>query len=859
MAFKKSNKKIAVAANPVELFRSLPRREYPTEMPHQRAILEAYVAQSTDKSDVALQLPTGSGKTLVGLLIAEWRRRKFEERVVYLCPTRQLVHQTVKQADEKYGLDVLSFTGSKRNYLPVEVAQYRTGKQVAITTYSSLFNTNPFFDDADTIILDDAHAAENYIASMWSLEIDPKADPHKALHAALASTLKPHLSMLDHSRLTGNWKTASDAVWIDKLPTPILAEIKDELVAILEVHTAGTDLEYAWSLLKESFQACHIYIGSRSILIRPLLPPTWSHAAFEDAQHRIYMSATLGEGGDLERLTGRENIFRMPVPEGFELQGVGRRFFMFPGMSIPPDRCEELRLKLIKEAGRSVVLAPSQITCDSIADQVANKLGYVVFSATDIEESKTDFTEKDNAVAVMAGRYDGIDFPREECRLLCVDGLPRAMNLQERFMMSKMGAAILFNERIQTRVLQAVGRCTRALQDFSAVYITGAEIQDYLADKKRWPYFYPELQSELRFGVDQSIGASEDDFIENFKVFLENGAEWANLNDEIVSNSKSLERSSFPAMDELTDAVKSEVRYQKAMWHADYVQALAEAKNILGKLKSPKLQGYRALWHYLAGSAAFLAANAGEVQMSKAAREQFGKAKKATNMLPWLVRLARFEKEEPEEEGVDHDLSDQVERMEAFLCGLGTTHEGAFVELEKDILEGLADPHTFEQAHRKLGLLLGFDAGKEESDASPDPWWIGKVSCLVFEDHAGAKATSELGADKARQAAGHPKWMKENVPSVADLEIISVLVSPVQKAGKGALPHLKTVYLWPLDKFRQWATDALGIVRELRATLSGPGDMVWRAQANEKLEVNSLSMTKIKSNLKDSVASDILS
>lgn len=161
MAFKKSNQKIAVAANPVELFRSLQRREYPTEMPHQRAILEAYMAQATDKSDVALQLPTGSGKTLVGLLIAEWRRRKFEERVVYLCPTRQLVHQTAKQADENYGLDVLSFTGQIRNYPPADVAQYKTGKQVAITTYSSLFNTNPFFDDADTIIIDDAHAAEN--------------------------------------------------------------------------------------------------------------------------------------------------------------------------------------------------------------------------------------------------------------------------------------------------------------------------------------------------------------------------------------------------------------------------------------------------------------------------------------------------------------------------------------------------------------------------------------------------------------------------------------------------------------------------------------------------------------------------
>jgi hypothetical protein len=40
-------------------------------------------------------LPTGSGKTLVGLLIGEWLRRKNKERVVFLCPTRQLVNQVI--------------------------------------------------------------------------------------------------------------------------------------------------------------------------------------------------------------------------------------------------------------------------------------------------------------------------------------------------------------------------------------------------------------------------------------------------------------------------------------------------------------------------------------------------------------------------------------------------------------------------------------------------------------------------------------------------------------------------------------------------------------------------------------------
>lgn len=88
MAFKKSSSGSTVSDSPEKLFLDLPRRKIPDVMPHQSKIMHRYALEATDTPDVALQLPTGSGKTLVGLLIAEWRKRKFQERVVYLCPTR---------------------------------------------------------------------------------------------------------------------------------------------------------------------------------------------------------------------------------------------------------------------------------------------------------------------------------------------------------------------------------------------------------------------------------------------------------------------------------------------------------------------------------------------------------------------------------------------------------------------------------------------------------------------------------------------------------------------------------------------------------------------------------------------------
>ena len=204
----------------------------------------------------------------------------------------------------------------------------------------------------------------------------------------------------------------------------------------------------------------------------------------------------------------------------------------------------------------------------------------------------------------MAGRFDGIDFPHDECRLLCLDGLPRATNAQERFLMSKMGAAALLNERIQTRILQAAGRCTRALQDRSAVFrgpVTS--LLDYLADDRNWRHFHPELQAELAFGVFQSKEVREDALMESFKSFIANDSDWDEANGEIVDDAANYKQDPYPAMDELEQVVAYEVRYQKAIWSGDYEHALREARAVIAGLKAPELRGYRALWHYLAGSA----------------------------------------------------------------------------------------------------------------------------------------------------------------------------------------------------------------------------------------------------------------
>jgi hypothetical protein len=58
-----------------------------------------------------------------------------------------------------------------------------------------------------------------------------------------------------------------------------------------------------------------VYIAPDAILIRPFIPPAASHPQYAQAEQRIYLSATLGEGGELER--GPAGV--LPTPYGERL------------------------------------------------------------------------------------------------------------------------------------------------------------------------------------------------------------------------------------------------------------------------------------------------------------------------------------------------------------------------------------------------------------------------------------------------------------------------------------------------------------------------------------------------------------
>ena len=69
MAFKIPEKRTVRRDDPESLFWDLRKKTVPGLLSHQAELLRSYLAVHTKHSDIALQLPTGGGKTLIGLLI----------------------------------------------------------------------------------------------------------------------------------------------------------------------------------------------------------------------------------------------------------------------------------------------------------------------------------------------------------------------------------------------------------------------------------------------------------------------------------------------------------------------------------------------------------------------------------------------------------------------------------------------------------------------------------------------------------------------------------------------------------------------------------------------------------------------
>jgi len=798
-----------VYSSPEELFTKLPNRarSHGYLRAPQVDALRAY-DKFKNETDVAFELPTGTGKTIVGLLIAEWRRRQSGEKVAYLTLTNQLAKQVLKES-EKLGIACADITGTKESRDPVEVGHYQTGKAVGITTYANLFNVNPVVKASDVLVFDDAHGGAHVVADMWTVRI--RKQEHADLYNELITILRPVLTDNQYRIITDGAEYGA----VELVDVCVNKAIVQNIITLLgSVESPG--VYFPWSLIRNSLHACLWLASINEIIIRPLIPPTYTHEAFSKTSQRIYMSATLGGEGDLKRSYGITSIKTIRVQHA----QWGKRYIFIPGLYMEEDECHKVIADIWRymETRRVLMLAPSynigQKTYNAVAQGMNPKPTRL--DAADIEDSIEPFTSQENVMLCLAGRYAGVDLPGDDCRLLIMAESPAAVGALERHMRERWKLGPLFRRRERVRLIQGMGRCTRDATDYAVIILLGQSLIDSITTSALTQGLPGEIQRELTWGIEQSeLVRKNKNAISEIVLGLltdPNYRKEANESLEEVEVQK-------PKVDSASyeESGKLEVQYSKALWEENFSMAYDIARNAADKTNEPELAGYRAWWFYLAAMVAYHQKDLmSEIDCLKRARATGIN----TGNLDYLLRIRSKESIEK----IASDITDQ--QAEAIWDRLEEWgwHGLKFGEKLKEMQEGLtvlSNPTQYHIGLERLGECLGAEVIRKTAPGVADVVWIFPDRCFTFEVKCDKKPEGAFSKKELQQAKGHPDWLRSQRESLKHIPIQALIVSPTMRIDQTAQPHAGGLNYISTNAIREFSSKVSKELGTLRTRFSG--------------------------------------
>lgn len=324
-----SSKSVDKKINPCEIYDTLDRHanKGPLRVPVQKEVLTKWFDEYQEKNDVILKLPTGEGKTLIGLLILQSKINQQKGSALYICPTKYLAEQVRIQADE-FGIKYCSIG---HEGLPED---FMNGEKLLITHAQMLFNgRSTKFGigrksiDVDNILLDDAHSCIEVIKDACKFKIPRSSECYTELLHLFTESLK--------SQGSG---TFSDI--INKSNSAILAipywdwqSKVDEVVDILSKYNRNMDkgVWFAWELLKDNIENCLAVFSGNEIEISPYTLPIEEFGAFSNASHRVFMSATISNDSFFIRDLGIDkNVIESPLT--FDKKWSGEKMVLIPSL-----------------------------------------------------------------------------------------------------------------------------------------------------------------------------------------------------------------------------------------------------------------------------------------------------------------------------------------------------------------------------------------------------------------------------------------------------------------------------------------------------------------------------------------------
>lgn len=732
----------AKESDPEKIFESLTLRGTVENLwSPQASALKEWHRQRTSQ-DVVIDMNTGGGKTLVGLLIAQSLVNETDKKVLFVCPTKQLIEQAAGKAAE-CGIEVATYMNGAWDQR--EVSEESRGP--CLTNYAAVFNGKSIFEREDLggVVFDDAHVAGSTIRSLFTLSFDKGSNVYKEV----VQRIQPYFEANRQGQTLKDAAVEGDPrclLFVPMFEVRRLAPMLSKLMLDNGVENDKKTL-FAWEHLKDHLDRCVILISGSRVEIAPAALPLHRLRCLSGEARRVYLTATLPSSSEFVKTFGSFSPVRIS-PKG--KSGEAQRLIVFPEGRKDADH--RTSTKELIESHKTCIIVPSTRASSewtdvaSLFDGDTGQAGIQKFADATGEEK-----------LILAARYDGIDLPGDACRILVLDGLPKGSHLLTRFLDESLQVASFRASRAAIRMVQAVGRIFRSNTDHGAVVMCGVEVQGWARSPDNQRYLPPLLQKQIQLGISlaKSVNSEETNYDDLLESVLSGDKKWDQFYKQKIDEFEVTSSKGPP--DWLVDFAAREQRAYQKLWEGNEADAAAEY-GLLGDDADKhdiRIASWFRHWEGYAYDLLGKVSAARKAYLAAAnVRSELGRPKISNES---IIRSETIGKASHQANSVAKVFESQKSKILSQID-----------KLTADLSYG-DKTNPVEEALRVLGTLIGLDSSRPDNDESTGPdvkWHLPTMKSGVgLEAKTNKKPTSQYQKkDDIGQFHDHSEYLAKKHP-----------------------------------------------------------------------------------------------